>query len=280
MIASLLLAAALSLGAKAPAEPLALTVMSFNVRYGTAPDGDNAWPKRRDILVETIKQQKPDVLGVQECLKPQAEYIEQELRGYRYLGVGREPDGGGEMSAIFYNERHLFPIATGSFWLSESPTVPGSKSWDSSLPRMVTWAAFFHPGSGKTINVANTHFDHIGRKAREESAKILAEFAAKNPDGPVIITGDFNSYAESSEPYKVLTNSGLQDAWLATPERTGPTTTWSAFAAPDPESKQRIDWVLFQGALKCTHAETVTFNVDGRYPSDHYPVVARFVAAE
>jgi endonuclease/exonuclease/phosphatase family metal-dependent hydrolase len=258
-------------------EPLALTVMSFNVRYGTAADGENAWPNRRELLVETIKAQDPDVVGVQECLAFQAEYIEEELRGYRWLGRGRERSGDGEMTAVFYRERALSPISMETFWLSEQPGVPGSVSWDSSLTRIATRVQFYHAKSNKMVHVFNTHFDHRGQQAREESARLLLARTKLIPEGErVIVMGDFNAIAEDSAPYATLVEGGLYDAWLSAPERKGPVVTWSAFSAPDMESKQRIDWILFRGPLDCVEVETVTYNKEGRYPSDHFPVVAKF----
>lgn len=283
MILNAVLALSALLGADpAPTpEPFALTVMSFNVRYGLAQDGEDAWPKRREILVETIRQQDPDVIGLQECLLFQAEYLEEELRGYRWLGVGREQTGGDEMTAILYRQKDLMPVENGTFWLSESQESPGSKSWDSSLPRICTWAKFYHPKSNQWFHVYNNHFDHKGQQARDESAKIVSKRVGALPaDAMVFVIGDFNSYAETSAPFQTFIEGGLFDAWMSTPERKGPSTTWSGFKAPDPDNKQRIDWILFRGPLACTAVETVTYNQDGRYPSDHFPVVAKFKMEE
>lgn len=282
ILQTLLAMTALVCAAPEPAaKPLELTVMTFNLRYGLAQDGENAWPKRRELLLETIRQHDPDVIGVQECLLFQAEYIEEELRGYRWVGVGREESGGGEMAAIFYRQKELMPVSSGNFWLSETPEVPGSKSWDSSLPRICTWAKFYHPASKEWFHVYNNHFDHVGQQAREESAKLVAKRVRELPeDAKVIVTGDFNAIAEESAPFKTFIEQGLFDSWLSAPARKGPVTTWSAFKSPDYESKQRIDWILFRGPLTCLTAETVTYNQEGRYPSDHYPVVATFKAEE
>ncbi len=281
MLISALLALA-SLAAAPEAKPLELTVMSFNIRYGLADDGDNHWNKRRDIVVDTIRAYDPDVVGLQECLLFQAEYLEEQLKGYRWLGIGRERGGGGEMTAILYKQRELAPIATDNFWLSDTPEVPGSQSWDSSLPRIATYAKFFHADSGTSFHFFNTHFDHRGKQAREESARLLAQRAKALPaDDMVLITGDFNAYAEDSEPYTALTGAELFDSWTSADERKGPAITWSAFKAPEDDApKRRIDWILFRGPLHCVSAETVLYNQDGRYPSDHYPVVAVFQQEE
>lgn len=272
-----LLAAALVTASACAQAEIELDVMSFNVRYGTAPDGDNAWPNRKDLLVETIALHAPHIVGTQETLEFQAEYIVEQLPEYRWFGIGREANGGGEFTAILYKHAELSPISTRTEWLSETPGVPASKSWDSSLPRIVTYALFLHRKTGKQIFVANTHFDHRGREARNQSAKqIVRAFEAVPEETPAILIGDFNAIGGDSEPWQTLIDGGFKDAWVEAPETAGPVTTWSAFRAPDPDSNRRIDWILFRGPVAALRCETVTHNRDGQYPSDHYPVAARF----
>lgn len=254
----------------------AITVMSFNVRYGTADDGDNAWDKRRDIAVAMVREYSPLVIGTQECLDFQADYFAQQLPEYRWFGVGREADGSGEQMTVLYRAKELSPIESGNFWLSTTPSVPGSMSWNTSCTRMATWAKFYHYASKQYFYFVNTHLDHRSEPARQGGAKILAEFIGKLPaDAPVILTGDFNSTAGGSEAYTILTGSGLADSWIIAKEKVGPSVTWSAFKAPEPNVDRRIDWILTRGPVTVDRCETVTFNQDGRYPSDHFPVVAQ-----
>jgi len=259
-------------------DPVRLTVMSFNVRYGTADDGSNAWPKRRDLVVQMLREYEPDVIGVQECLLFQAEYIAEELKGYRWIGLGRQENGTGEMSAILYNTRRLVPVESGHFWISKTPEVPGSSAWFSSLPRMVTWARFYDWRNDRSFHHFNTHFDHVSGRARAEGAKLLAERATAFDEGyPVVVTGDFNALAEESDPWQNAIDGGLKDAWTEAEKQAGPETTWSGFEAPDPDDQRRIDWVLYRGGLLPLTCETVIYNQEGQYPSDHFPVVAEFV---
>lgn len=254
-----------------------LKVMSFNLRHGLANDGANAWPHRRDILVDAIRQYDPDILGTQECREFQAEYIAEKLPEYRWIGIGRDKDGHGETTAVFFKKKDFIPVESGHFWLSETPEVPGSMSWDTDLTRMVTWVRFHHPPSGKFFHVFNTHFDHRGEIAREKSAELLIQRVAALPgDYPVIATGDFNAVGGSSRPWEILTGGGLHDAWRSAERRDGPETTISRFKAPEPNDTTRIDWILYRGPLDARRAETITFNQDGRYPSDHYPVIVEF----
>lgn len=263
------------------AEPLELAVMSFNIRYGTANDGDNAWPKRRELVVETIKHFDPDVFGVQECLEFQAEYIGETLKGYRWIGIGRDQNGSGEMTAIFYRTRDLTPIKSENFWLSETPEVPGSQSWDAAITRMATWVRFYHPETDRFFNFVNTHFDHRGREAREQSAKLMAtRLDALGSTEPTIVTGDFNATGGDSKPWQAFADAGYSDSWLKAPERKGPETTWSGFKEPDILGTKRIDWVLFKGPVEPLYIEAITYNSDGQYPSDHLPVFARLALSK
>jgi endonuclease/exonuclease/phosphatase family metal-dependent hydrolase len=274
----LVLSSALSMGACGETP---LTVMSFNVRYATAFDGPNSWPHRKDVLAAVIRRCAPDLIGTQECLEPQAEFIAQALPDYRWIGIGREADGKGEMAAVFYKKDVLSPIETGNFWLSETPDVPGSTSWKSSCTRMVTWARFRHIKADRFLFFFNTHFDHASEHARQESARVLLERIGALPsDATVIVTGDFNAAAEDSAPWRTLTAGGLADAWVTAGERIGPEVTFGGFRPPQMDRRERIDWVLTRGPIKSARCETVVYNQQGRYPSDHFPVVANLLWRE
>jgi endonuclease/exonuclease/phosphatase family metal-dependent hydrolase len=256
--------------------PIELAVMSFNIRYGTANDGDNAWPKRRETVANTIKEYKPSIVGLQECIDFQAMYLEEEIPGYRFIGMGREVGGEGEHSAILYNTKILAPMETGNVWLSEAPDLPGSRSWYSSNVRMTTWARFYHRETGRTFYFFNTHLDHRKEKARIGQAGVLLECIQAVPKGaPVLLTGDFNAKAEDSKPYDVLTGGGMKDAWLEAVKTKGPEVTFNEFGPPDTSIVRRIDWILARGPIDVNYCETVTYNESGRYPSDHLPIFAR-----
>ena len=253
-----------------------LKVMSFNLRNGLARDGENAWPKRKGILIDTVKHCDPDIMGIQECFGFQAEYLAENLPDYRWIGIGRDANGGSEIAAVFYRTKLLVPIESGNFWLSETPEVPGSRSWDSSLNRIATWVRFHAPKTGTFFHVFNTHFDHIGHVARERSAALLCQRAAHlEPDYPVIVLGDFNARAESTPPWDIFAKNGFKDAWLTAEDRSGPPGTFHGWTVPDSENTSRIDWILHRGPVAVQHCETITYNKQGRYPSDHCPVLAR-----
>jgi endonuclease/exonuclease/phosphatase family metal-dependent hydrolase len=256
-------------------ESFSLTVMSFNVRYGTADDGPNSWEYRKQIFLETIQEADPDLLGTQECLLFQAEFIATELPQYKWFGVGREADGSGEYMAVFYREAVLEPLEAGNYWLSETPEVPGSMSWDTACTRMVTFAKFRHLPTGEVFWFLNTHLDHRSEQARDAGAALIAErVAALDPEVPVILAGDFNCAAGTSQPWTTLTQAGLRDAWTEAGEREGPETTWCGFQPPNPARVRRIDWILVGGPVQVAKAAVLAEARDGRYPSDHFPVVA------
>jgi endonuclease/exonuclease/phosphatase family metal-dependent hydrolase len=249
-----------------------LKIMSFNIRYGTANDGNNSWVYRKETVVNTIKHYTPDIIGTQETLEFQAQYMVENLENYRSFGIGRVNDGTGERMEIFYNKTVLTPMTTGNFWLSTDPDIPGSKDWGTSLPRMASWAKFWHIESKQYIFYLNTHFDHRGTVARREASRVIAEQVnALARDLPVIITGDFNARGGTSDPWKELRKT-FNDSWLDADKQVGPEITFGGFKAPPKDVDRRIDWIFYRGAIKIRKCETVLYNEGGRYPSDHYPI--------
>jgi endonuclease/exonuclease/phosphatase family metal-dependent hydrolase len=263
--------------------PADVRVMSFNIRYGTANDGENHWEKRKQFLVETIQAFNPDLLGTQETLAFQRDYLAENLPGYDHLGAGRN-DGreSGEMMALYYKKDRFEKLGGGHFWLSETPDEVGSKSWDSSLPRMATWVKLRdrrQPGA-VPILFLNTHFDHLGAKARLESARLIRrQIAALGEGCSVIVTGDFNA-GENSEPYRALfaavdgRSSPLVDAYrVAHPEPGNEEGTFSAFKAGETDGA-RIDRIAANRDWQVVEARIDRTAREGRTPSDHFPVTA------
>jgi endonuclease/exonuclease/phosphatase family metal-dependent hydrolase len=248
-----------------------LRVMTFNVRLGTADDGPNRWELRRDIMVRTIREQHPDVMGTQELYKFQGDYIADKLQQYKWFGVGRFGNDGDEHMGVFYRTDRLKVLDSGNFWLSDTPDKPGSITWGNVFPRMVTWALFEVKATHRRFYYYNTHFPYrdqdepIRTRAAQE---ILARVKALPADVPFVMTGDFNSPPD--RPDHALLTQVLHDARLDAPKRSGPDATFHNFTGkPD----FRIDWILYRG-FTATDVATITTQQDGRYPSDHFPVVA------
>lgn len=253
--------------------------MTFNIRLNTAADSLNAWPYRKDKVASQILFQEVHLLGVQEALHGQMLDLQDRLPRYKYLGVGRD-DGKekGEYSAIFYDTTRLQALASGTFWLSKTPGVPGSKSWDAAITRIVTWSRFKDRRDGKIFFAFNTHFDHIGQEARRESAKLLLQkVAAIAGRTPAIITGDFNAKPDD-EPVQVITDLTnplrLTNAkeLSATPHY-GPTGTFTGFG-PRERDDQPIDYIFLKGPWKVKKHATLSQTWEGRFASDHFAVLA------
>lgn len=255
-----------------------LTIMSYNIRYDNPDDGINAWPNRKDHVAEMMADvYSADIIGVQEALKHQLDELQERMPGYSWVGVGRD-DGKdqGEFSPIFYNKDRFDLIATNTFWLSETPDRPGSRSWDAAITRIATWARLSDQESGREFYVINTHFDHRGDVARVESARLITKFIEGLDEGiPVLLTGDFN-VTEKSEAYAVLADSPiLNDArYLSEEGHEGPTASFSNWETLQPE-ESRIDYIFVNSHVSVLSHIIADDRYDGRFPSDHLPVIAR-----
>ncbi|TFI60354.1 endonuclease/exonuclease/phosphatase family protein [Sphingomonas parva] len=267
-----LCATAVPAGGASPAGTL--RVMSFNVRVPVAQDGRHAWPHRRDLLVDTIASQSPDVVGTQELTRAQGDYLLARLPGYSWFGIDRRGGHDDEHMAIFYRRDRLRLVELGNFWLSETPNVPGSISWGHPFPRMVTWGLFETIADGRRFYVYNTHFPY---RAGDEPARtraaaaIAARIAALPAAVPVVLTGDFNT--EPGSPTYALLSGSLADARAQAGSVAGPEGTFHAFTGTP---RRRIDWILARG-LRAARFHTDDRHRDGLYPSDHFPVTADFV---
>lgn len=267
--------AAFLVGCNAP-EPF--RVMTFNLRYGTAPDGDDAWDLRREKVISTIRSNEPDILGLQEVLAFQARELRAALPEYEFVGVGRD-DGleAGEYAPIMFRRKLFTPLEFGYVWLSPDPDRPGVKGWDAACPRMLTWIRLgFKRAPLHSAYVINTHFDHVGEQARLESARIIRNMTDALGGKPVIVMGDFNAQPDSP-PYKVLmTEHGnlaeLRDVHRLLDRPEAASGTFHGFRGG--QDGARIDWILITRRL-----EPISYEIDrrpfaDRYPSDHYPVNA------
>ena len=252
-----------------------LRVMSFNIRLGVANDGENRWDLRKELVVKTIREYNPDLLGLQEVFPMQEEYLRGNLPGYAYYGRSRlvDPKEGEACSIMFKKDRFDITEKT-TFWLSETQSVPGSKSWDSSLPRIANMVKLTDKLAGdKKLIFINTHFDHRGKIAREEAAKIIKTRVNDFKKGTrVVIAGDFNS-GEGSKAYRSLVGGNLIDTFrIAHPIRTEEESTFTAWNGR--LIGNRIDWVLCSRNFQIDSAGIDRSNDNGQYPSDHYPVTA------
>lgn len=256
-----------------PAQLPELTVMSYNIRLGSADDGTNSWQFRCPASMLMIEDRKPDVIGVQEALLPQLLFLDENCRSYDYVGAGRE-DGKkeGEYAAIIYNKKTVTVVKWGTFWLSETPEEP-SKGWDAACIRSSTWAVMKSKASGKKFLFINTHFDHMGENARRESAALMiSKISELNPDGlPVVLVGDFN--VEYTHPALSPVTDSMKNA-----RKIAAITDSSATYHGWGKASEVIDHIFYTGFRSCTRFETVTKPyAERKFISDHYPVEAVLV---
>ena len=257
-----------------------VTVMSWNIRYNNPGDGVNAWPHRKDWVAEIILDNKIDIAGFQEVLVGQFEDLKQRLPDMEAYGVGRDDgENAGEFSPVFFRRERFELLEKSTFWLSPTPDEPGSKGWDAALPRIASWLKLKDRQSGSVFFVVNTHFDHRGSKARTESAGLIVRKLHKEfSEHPVVLTGDFNT-TPGTPPYQTLVHADSKGeaAFLdtfqhAVYEPEGPNSTWNGFTEIVPD--QRIDFIFTSGATKILNLRILTDQRDGRFPSDHLPVVS------
>ncbi len=249
-------------------------VMSFNLRYDNPADGQDAWMERRQELGLFLRaerlfsnQKQADILGFQEALSSQLFYLDSVLSEYSRYSRGRDDgDMAGEHCAIYWRKSKFALLDSGTFWLSEQPHVP-AKSWDAALPRIASWVKFRERSSGKVLVVLNTHFDHIGVKAREASARQIAAWAKARKE-PVVVMGDLNSEPEDL-PIQTLLAEGLTDARPL--NNTKP--SFNGFTWPE-ERHKLIDFILTKGLIASEYQVNRSKRSNQRELSDHYPVEA------
>jgi len=250
-------------------------VMSYNIRYDNNWDKAHDWQNRKASVVQIFKQFKPNIFGIQEGLLNQVKYIDENLKNYKYIGVGR--DNGktkGEYSALFYNFKKFELIKNGTFWLSKTPNKP-SKGWDAALNRICTYGFFKNLKTKEKFWVFNTHFDHKGELARLNSAKLLLSKIRdlRKNKYPVVLMGDFNDTSDK-EPIKILSN-GLIDAMsISKNPLNGPTGTFNNFTDANPI--KRIDY-FFTDKIKVFSYMHINIKMNKtQFPSDHFPIFMRF----
>jgi endonuclease/exonuclease/phosphatase family metal-dependent hydrolase len=248
-----------------------IRVMTFNLRYREADDGLQRWDRRKALALERIRAFNPDLLGIQECSDgPQAAFIRRHLKDWAFHGVGTEDaDWPVEMAPILVRRRAFDIVATGQFWLSETPAVP-SKSWDADFARTATWAELRHRDTGRSLVFLNTHVDYQPQ-ALKRSAQVLGKWIERTVRRmPIIVTGDFNA-DKRSPVYRRLTRGGaLLDVFR---QSSGPTTdegSFHGYGTMIPPAS--IDWILISRHFAVVSAEVDQYVERNRFPSDHYPV--------
>ena len=251
------------------------SIISYNIRYDNNWDVENSWEIRRKRISEILIQYSPSIIGIQEGLLNQVQYIDSSLINYDYVGVGRD-DGKekGEFCAIYFDTTRYVLLKNSTFWLSGTPDTI-SIGWDAALERICTYGLFKDRITRKAFWVFNTHFDHIGIIAREKSSELILKRINKinGQSLPVILTGDFNSIPNSPPVQEIITE--LSDALQISSEKLqGPRGTFNGFNEDLPIEK-RIDYI-FTNKLKVLSYTHINDRLDNnRHISDHLPVMIK-----
>lgn len=246
--------------------------MTFNLRFANPLDGSNRWEFRKELVVETIFTYAPDLLGTQEGTVPQLDYLTEHLLGFRPLVEHREIDPTCQYPTIFYRDETFQVKDSGEFWLSQTPQEHRSISWDSAFPRMATYGLFREISRELWFYFVNTHLDHISELARFQGSKMIRHYFLPQ-NKPIILAGDFNEPPDAQVHQELLgEGSPLTDTWRALhPTEENPPTQHNFNGEP---RGSRIDWILATPPFRVKAVEIVTYNQEGRYPSDHFPYLA------
>ncbi len=252
-----------------------ISVMSFNIRYGLADDGENSWQFRNKFVFDVIKTNNPDLIGLQEALFFQVEEILNEFPEYKMVGVGRD-DGklAGELSCILYKSDKISVDTSSTFWFSDTPEIPGTRHWGNNYNRICTWGKFELKNSDKSLYYYNLHLDHESEIAREKSVDLLIQKIGNlKENNPIIISGDFNC-GETSVPIQNILKE-FSDTFRLINSQQENEGTFNGFTGDI--SYERIDYILINDFFETKMAEIIRTNYNGKFPSDHFPISAQII---
>lgn len=250
-----------------------MRVMTFNIRFENDRDGENAWQYRKTLVRDIILDFRPDILGTQEGKWPQLMYLKSELSGYHAHLPGRFPHEFTQCPTLFIRKAAFDIIGGRDVWLSKTPDVFLSKSWDSAYPRMMSHSELICKKTGKRLHAAVTHLDNIGSLARIRQAEMVKAHVAQI-DCAVVVMGDFNESPDSPVHDILAGPCGLlTDSWQAAGKKEGPDAFTHHGFTGQPKNT-RMDWILYGNGLEVTDVRIIRDHRNGRYPSDHYPYMA------
>jgi len=245
--------------------------MTYNIKYANENDGENSWSYRKDWITDQIKFYEPDILGVQEAVKSQLDYFTGNIEKYDVIGEGREGEDAGEFSAIFYKKEEIEVLENETFWLSDTPETI-SKGWDAAYNRICTYGLFQNKETGEKFYVFNTHFDHLGDKARLESSKLILQKIKElnQEEFPVLLMGDFNLEPETEGVQ--LISGFLKKSREKAEVSFGPVGTFNGYNFNESVTR-RIDYIFTNIKVDVKKYAVLSDSKELKYPSDHFPVM-------
>jgi endonuclease/exonuclease/phosphatase family metal-dependent hydrolase len=252
-----------------------LGLITCNIRFDNPADGENSWSHRRVFLAETLLKHSPDIIATQEGRFHQLKDLEELLKDYQLIDHHRSWIGERMYPTLFIKKNKFEVLQSGDTWLSETPNIAGSISFESTFPRLMTWGKFQFRNSGKKVMIANTHLDHIKQETRICQVRVLIEEIKKNWNDEVelFLLGDFND-SPQSEVRKILELElpNLQDAWSL--KNSVEETSHHAFQG-EIENGARIDWIMTDKKASIQECFLDKAIKDNRYPTDHFPVICK-----
>lgn len=247
-----------------------ITVMSYNIKCDYGQQDADKWDNRKSEMVELINRYNPDILGEQEAVPTQMEFLDSALNAYSYIGVGRDNgENKGEYSAIFYKINRLTVLEQNTFWLSKTPNKP-TKGWDAACYRVCTYGFFEDKATKQKFWVFNTHFDHKGNEARTKSAQLIIDRINQlnTFNYPVFITGDFNLTPES-RPIEIIKKEFEDTRDISEKIHDGSENTYNGFTE---NISKRIDYIFVKNVNVLSHRHIDDKLKNNRWISDHLPV--------
>ncbi|MBU0714525.1 MAG: endonuclease/exonuclease/phosphatase family protein [Verrucomicrobia bacterium] len=253
-----------------------MKILTCNLRGYGKGDGHNAWIHRKELCIDVIKSERPDVISFQEM--EQFADLTSAFPEYDTYAMVDEPCGRRQMNCIFYRRDGYARISAGGYWLSQTPHVAGSKSWDSACVRLVNWIRLEDSTTKKEFRIVNTHLDHVSQPAREKQAELIVADSCAYPSAyPQVLTGDMNCDS-TNKTIAILKAGGWIDTYGTAHGTENPGHTYHAFLGPEYNSSiGKMDWIFTRGEILVNNAKVITHATNGRFPSDHYFISATLI---
>lgn len=249
--------------------------ISSNIRFDNPADGQNSWPLRRGLLAKTLLKHSPDIIATQEGRIQQLNELRDSLKTYDMVEQHRSWIGERMYPTIFLKKETFEYLGSGDIWLSETPDIAGSRSFESTFPRLMTWVKVQLKDNKQNFLIINCHIDHMKTETRQEQIRVLATEIKKFWDmqSALIIMGDFNESPDGQVRSILLKEfPSLEDAWRKF--NSIEETSHHAFTG-EMQNGERIDWIMVDKRLSILSSQLEKHSESGLYPSDHYPVICR-----
>lgn len=252
-----------------------IKIITSNIRYANPTDGPHDWHHRLPLLAHLYQGFAPDILATQEGRIGQIKELDEKLPELTLIDSHREWIDVRMYPCLFVDLKKVKVLRSGDIWLSETPEVAGSSSFESSFPRLCTWAEVEIIHSGKKLLIANTHLDHILSETRIKQVEVLISELQKLGSHSIFILGDFNESPHSQIKTDLMSAFSLKDPWDE--KNYKEETSHHGFNGHESKEGERIDWILMPATFECSYLYMEKRSFNNVYPSDHYPMFATVI---